>query len=247
MVKSSSGTADWPRAFSISTTITVSLVKERLPAAPMDAITPARRKRDPVKTKMDIIDAATAEFASSGLSGARVDTIAARTHTTKRMIYYYFGSKEGLYEAVLAKAYGGIRDIEKRLANAAENPKSALRQLIEASFDYHDANPEFIRLVMIENIQKAEYVSASDYIKKCNHGAIRILADLLKRGYASGVFKVNAEPIDIHMMISAFCFYRVSNQYTFKALFSCDVGDPSIRSRQRQMVVDTVIRYLCGD
>ena len=213
----------------------------------MDAMTPTRRKRDPAKTKMEIIDAATAEFASSGLSGARVDMIAARTHTTKRMIYYYFGSKEGLYEAVLAKAYGGIRDIESRLADAADDPEWALRQLIEASFNYHEANPEFIRLVMIENIHRAEYISTSDDIKKCNDVAITTLSDLLKRGYASGVFKVRAEPIDIHMMISALCFYRVSNQYTFKALFSCDLDDPGIRSRQRQMVVDTIIRYLSGD
>ncbi|HET9146568.1 MAG TPA: TetR/AcrR family transcriptional regulator [Acetobacteraceae bacterium] len=213
----------------------------------MNAITPNRRKRDAGKTRLDIIEAATAEFAASGLSGARVDAIAARTRTTKRMIYYYFGSKEGLYEAVLAKAYGGIRDVESRLADAVGDPEAAMRQLIEASFDYHAANPEFIRLVMIENIHNAEYISASNDIKKRNDVAITTLADLLRRGHAMGIFKVRAEPIDIHMMISSLCFYRVSNRYTFEALFSCDLNDPGVRSRHRRMVVETVIRYLRGD
>lgn len=212
----------------------------------MDAINSGQRTRDPEKTKQDILEVATAEFAARGLSGARVDAIAARTRTTKRMIYYYFGSKEGLYEAVLAKAYGGIREIESQLAVAANDPEKALRQLVQASFDYHDAHPEFIRLVMIENIHNAEYVAASADIKSRNDVAIAILSDILKRGHASGIFKVKAKPIDIHLMISALCFYRVSNHYTFEALFSCDLSDPETRKRQRQMVVDAVIRYLRG-
>ena len=56
---------------------------------------------------------ARAEFADKGLSGARIDEIAARTRTSKRMIYYYFGSKEGLYISVLEEAYRTIRNIER--------------------------------------------------------------------------------------------------------------------------------------
>lgn len=213
----------------------------------MDVANPVQRKRDAEKTKEDIIDIATSEFASQGLAGARVDAIAARTRTTKRMIYYYFGSKDGLYEAVLAKAYGGIRQIESEMVVETADPEKAMRQLVEASFDYHDAHPDFIRLVMIENIHHAEYVATSIDIKNRNSPAIPLLAELLKRGEASGVFKVKAEPIDIHMMISALCFYRISNQHTFNAIFSCNLADPRTKQRQRQMVVDAVIRYLRAD
>src|SRR5271156_3529378 len=117
---------------------------------------PARRKadrtRDPERTKADILTVATKEFASHGLSGARIDTIAALMRTSKRMIYYYFGSKEGLYLAVLEKVYGDIRSVEQELDLANLPPTDAIRRMIEFTFDYEEAHPDFIRLVSIENI-----------------------------------------------------------------------------------------------
>ncbi len=74
-----------------------------------------QRLRDPERTKKEILEVATEEFAKSGFAGARVDEIASRTRTTKRMIYYYFGSKERLYIAVLEKAYEDIRVTEQNV------------------------------------------------------------------------------------------------------------------------------------
>ena len=59
------------------------------------------RKPDAEKTRQNILAVARREFAAHGLSGARVDAIAARINTTRRMIYYYFGSKKGLYLRVI--------------------------------------------------------------------------------------------------------------------------------------------------
>ena len=130
----------------------------------------SRRQRvnDPDGTKRDIIDVATEEFSGKGFSGARVDNIAARTKTSKRMIYYYFGSKDGLYIAVLEAAYRRIRTVEATLDLATQRPEQALRALIAFTFDYQNAHPEFVRLVMNENILHGAYLSRSKAIQRLN-------------------------------------------------------------------------------
>jgi AcrR family transcriptional regulator len=116
------------------------------------------RKPDAVRTRADILAVARAEFVEHGLSGARVDAIAERTRTTKRMIYYYFGSEEGLYSAVLEQAYSDIRSTEATLALEDQDPLATLRTLIEFTFDYEDSLPDFVRLISIENIRQAGYL-----------------------------------------------------------------------------------------
>src|SRR5207248_4149065 len=116
----------------------------------------AERQRDPVRTQAEILDVATREFAEHGYSGARVDEIAERTRTTKRMLYYYFGSKEGLYTTVLERAYAEIRAAEQTVDVEHLAPLAAIRRLAELTFDHHEAHPEFIRLVSIENVHRTE-------------------------------------------------------------------------------------------
>jgi AcrR family transcriptional regulator len=211
---------------------------------PDDADERSVRSRDPERTKQNILDVATIEFAANGLAGARVDAIAAKTQTTKRMIYYYFESKEQLYAQVLERAYAGIRTIEERMDLDRLDPETALRRLVEFTFDYHDAHPEFVRLVAIENIHNAVHVKGSLSVQKTNRPALAVVKHLLSRGYKAGVFKREIEPVDLHMMISALCFYRVSNRQTFGALFECDLNDPRVRERQRRMITDTVTSFL---
>src|ERR1700684_1186110 len=105
-----------------------------------------KRKDDPEQTRRHIIDIATEEFAAMGLSGARVDAIAERTNTTKRMLYYYFGSKEGLYEAVIEEAYANIRALEQSWHLDTMDPREGLRELVEFTFDFHDKHRDFVRL-----------------------------------------------------------------------------------------------------
>src|SRR3954465_12001227 len=120
------------------------------------------RQRDAVRTKREMLEVATREFAERGYSGARVDEIAARTRTTKRMIYYYFGGKKQLYVAVLEQAYAMIRRAEQTIEVAPLEPTAAIRRLAELTFDHHGAHPEFIRLVSIENIHRAEHIKDRD-------------------------------------------------------------------------------------
>jgi len=202
------------------------------------------RVQDPERTRCNILEIATDEFANKGFSGARVDDIAARMHTSKRMIYYYFGDKEGLFIAVLERAYVRIRQIEATLKLDHLDPESALRMLVGFTFDYQNANENFIRLVMVENIHKGVHLARSGTIEEVNVPAIATLRDIYRRGREAGVFRDGIDEIDLHMSISALCFFNVANRATFSRIFKREMGTPDALARRREIVIDTVIRYV---
>src|SRR6266702_1134415 len=204
----------------------------------------ARRKYDPEQTKRNILEVATQEFSAMGLTGARVDAIAERTNTTKRMLYYYFGSKEGLYEAVLEKVYGDIRALEQDLKVSDMSPVDGLRSLVEFTFDYHDKHRDFVRLVTIENIHGAKYIEQVKTFKNRNATVIHTIEDLLARGVASGDFRDDIDPIDLHLLISSLCFHRIANRHTFGNAFGRDPSHSRLRARHRAMIVDATLRFV---
>ncbi len=203
-----------------------------------------RRRRDPERTKLEILAVATQEFADRGFSGARVDEIAAQTRTTKRMIYYYFGSKELLYVAVLERAYQAIRITEQSVDIAHLDPVAAVRKLAELTFDRHEANPNFSRLVSHENTQRAQFITADGGFPGLDRPVITMLRRALDEGRRTGVFRREIDVFDVHMLISSFCFFRINNQYTFQANFGRSLVDPARRSMYRQMIGDVVVQYL---
>ncbi|SIT46307.1 Transcriptional regulator [Paraburkholderia piptadeniae] len=207
-------------------------------------ISEPRRKYDPEETKRNILEVATQEFSSMGLAGARVDAIAERTNTTKRMLYYYFGSKEGLYEAVLEKVYGDIRSLEQDLHVSDMSPVEGLRSLVEFTFDYHDKHRDFVRLVTIENIHGAKYIEQVKTFKSRNASVIRTIEDLLARGVASGDFRDDIDAIDLHLLISSLCFHRIANRHTFGTAFGRDPSHARLRARHRAMIVDATLRFV---
>jgi AcrR family transcriptional regulator len=214
-----------------------------------DDVSPRRRSRaqrtnDPEGNRRNIVEVATQEFAAKGFSGARVDEIAARTRTSKRMIYYYFENKEGLYIAVLEEAYRKIRSIEATLDLAQQPPEEALRTLVGFTFDYQNAHPEFIRLVMNENILHGAYVAQSKDIQRLNRGAINAVGELLARGQRDGVFRTDLDPVDLHMSISALCFFNVANRATFSTIFKRDMSSRKALAARRAQVVDLALRYV---
>ncbi|MFD3562838.1 TetR/AcrR family transcriptional regulator [Streptomyces sp. NPDC058686] len=208
---------------------------------------PAGRTRDAARTRAEILDVATQEFARAGYTGARVDEIAARTRTTKRMIYYYFGGKEQLFTAVLERAYSAIRQAEQEVDVDHLDPVAAIRRLAELTFDHHEAHPDFIRLVAIENIHEAEHMTASEQLGALNSPAIEVIRRILAAGRASGLFTAEIDAVDLHAMISSFCFFRVSNRHTFGALFGRDLVADDRREHYRTMLGDMVIAYLTAD
>ncbi len=202
------------------------------------------RTNDPERTMAGILAVATREFADKGLAGGRIDAIADATHTSKRMIYYYYGSKEGLYLAVLEDAYRRIRQTEGDLHLADLPPVEALAKLVGFTFDHHYKNQDFIRLVMSENIQRGEYLAQSKVIQDLNVSVIQSIQELYDRGVKSKAFRAGLDPIDIHASISALTFFNVSNRYTFDLIFKRNGHTPKALAARRQNVIDMVLRFV---
>lgn len=195
-------------------------------------------------SRAEILAVATEEFAQRGLAGARVDAIAERTRTSKRMLYYYFGSKEGLYKAVLEHVYSQIRSVETQLDLDGLTPIEAMRRLVELTFDYDESHPHFISLVNVENVNHGQFVAQLTSVRKRYSNILHLMQSVLDRGVASGAFRSDVGAIDARLVIGALCFFRVSNRHTFGALFDCDLAEPQTRRRHRHMIVDAVLRFL---
>jgi AcrR family transcriptional regulator len=202
------------------------------------------RTRDAERTKADILAVATREFADRGFAGGRINEIADKTSTTKRMIYYYFGSKEGLYVAVLEQAYRRIRSLEQQLDVEHLDPVEAIRELAALTFDHHESHPDFIRLVSIENIHRAEYIARSEVLTGLANPALDVIGAILQRGWDAGLFRDDVDALDVHQVISAFCVFRTANRHTFGAIFGRDLLDPAQRDHQRRMLGDLVVAHL---
>ncbi|MAS03414.1 MAG: TetR family transcriptional regulator [Ahrensia sp.] len=207
----------------------------------------ARWKQDPEGVRANILAVALKEFSEHGLSGARIDEIAAKTRTSKRMIYYYFGDKEGLYQKVLEEAYRHVRDGEKELHPEDLAPVDALRQLVEFTFEHHRRNPDFIRLVMIENIHNGDYLKKSELIRQLNETAISRIEAIYKKGVETGDFRKGIAPVAIHWEISALSFFNVSNRMTFSQIFGDDLFDDEGQLALRAQIADSVIRFVSTD
>ncbi len=195
-------------------------------------------------TRAKILNVAIQEFSRHGLSGARIDEIAAETGANKGMIYYYFGGKEGLYVAALEESYRRFRQIESAFHLDDLPPVPALRTIVASTFDYHAQHPEFIRMVMTENIHHGEHIRKIPELRAINRPAIVLLERLCKRGIAEGVFRPDLDPVDLHMSISALSFYNVSNQHTFSFIFDRDLTASAVHAARREAVVDMILRYV---
>lgn len=205
---------------------------------------PVQRQRDAERTRAEILELAMEEFADKGYAGARVDEITARTRTTKRMIYYYFGGKEQLYIAALERAYSIIRGVEQEIDVDQLSPAAALRKLAELTFDHHESHPTFLRLVSIENIERGEHLAKSAVLRGLATPAVDVLERIIERGVAEGVFRADVDALDVHMVISSFCVFRTANRYTFQAIFQRDMLDSQRREHYRRMLGDLVLSYL---
>jgi len=208
--------------------------------------TPARQQ-DPEGTRANIIEVASQEFALNGLSGARIDEIAAKTRSSKRMIYYYFGDKEGLYLSALEAAYATVREGEAELDIAGLSPVDGMRRLVEFTFDHHHQHENFIRMVMIENIHHGQYLERSGVVRELNVTAIARIKELYERGVSEGHFRPGLDPLEIHWQISALCFFNVSNRATFSQLFARDFGSAEMQMKLKKNTSEMVLRYLARE
>jgi AcrR family transcriptional regulator len=200
--------------------------------------------RDPGRTQAQILAAATIEFTAKGLDGARVDQIARRARVNKRMIYHYFGDKEGLYLAALEAAYTGIRSAERSLALSDKDPAEGMRELVLFTWNYFIEHPEFLSLLGTENLHRAAYLKKSKKIRDLHSPLIGMIADLLERGTKKGVFRRGVDPVDLYISIAGLGWFYVSNRFTLSTIFGRDLTKPVSLEARGRTIVEVVLAYL---
>lgn len=187
---------------------------------------------------------ATQEFAELGFYGARVDQIAARSSTTKRMIYHYFGDKDGLFRAVLEKAYADIRAVEASVDFDEFTPRAALARLVRITIEHHDRNPHLAKLVTAENLLDAVHLRSSEHQSDTNVAVVDLVGRLLARGFEAGEFAHTPDPLDLHLIMSGLALFRITNQASIHATFGRDLRDESERERYVQTVTAMILTWL---
>lgn len=203
-----------------------------------------RKRKAPAANRARILSAATAEFAARGFDGASMDAIAAGTHTTRALINYYFGSKERLYLAVLERVYAEIREAERHLELGHLRPLDAIRRIVEFTYDYYVGHEYFVRLVVAENQAKGRHMKRSSSLRRVNGPILEMLGGVIARGQQEGVFRRDADPIEVHKAIAALGMFNVTNQYTFGTLFGQAMGGKGDVGRRRAIVADIIQCWL---
>jgi len=221
----------------------VQAVKPR-PAArkPVKAGTPPIR--DASRTQAAILAAATEEFARSGLGGARVDRIAERARTNKRMLYYYFGDKEALFLAVLERAYEHIRSEEQTLSLTDLPPAEGVSKLVAFTWNYFLAHPEFMTLLNSENLHEARHLKRSAKIRAMHSPLIATLSEVLERGARSGDFRDGVDPVQLYVSIAALGYFYLSNKHTLSTIFGRDLVSPRAKAARLAHIQSLVQGYL---
>ena len=220
----------------------------RAPAtpAPRRAASPGRRPgvraAAAQATRDAILRAATRIFAKHGFDGGRVDQISKAAKSYDRMIYYYFGSKEGLYIAVLEDLYRRFNEAESRLALDLAQPDEALTEVIRFVWNYYRRNPEFITLLNTENLHRGRHIAKSPRAGDYSSPAVRVLGDVLERGVARGLFRSTVTARDIYLMIAAMGYFYLSNRYTLSAFLGERTDTPEAFARWEAFIIDAVRR-----
>jgi AcrR family transcriptional regulator len=201
-------------------------------------------KRDPEGTRRRILLAAADEFAAGGLFGARVDQIARRAETNERMLYYYFGSKEQLFTAVLEHAFGALVETERSLDLDGVAPVEAMTRLAHFVWDYYRDHPELLRLINNENLHEARYIKGSTRIRELISPVVATLAGILERGAKAGLFRTDVDPLKFYVTLSGLGYYIVSNRFTLEATFGLDFSQQEQRDQIVKMNTELLLAYL---
>ena len=205
------------------------------------------REQSARATRESILKAATKIFAKHGFDGGRVEQISSAAKSYDRMIYYYFGSKEGLFVAVLEKMYAHFNELETELEIDLAQPIEALRKTIEFMAGYYQKHPEFVTLLNAENLHRGKHISKSLRAREYSQPAITLLDGVLKSGAAKALFRSDIRARDVYLMIAAMGYFYVSNRFTLSAFLGEDVQRQEAQLHWRAFIVDAVLRTVAKE
>jgi AcrR family transcriptional regulator len=193
-------------------------------------------------TRDNILRAATKVFAKHGYDGGSVEQISKAAKSYDRMIYYYFGSKEGLFIAVLEETYRRFNEAESALQLDVARPVESLQQVILFIVRYYRTNPEFVTLLNSENLHRGKHIAKSLRAREYSSHAIGILDQILASGAARGVFRANVAARDLYLMIAALGYFYQSNRFTLSAFLGENLEAPEALAHWEAFVTDSVMR-----
>ena len=202
------------------------------------------RLRDADRSQAAILQAAREEFAGHGLAGARMDRIAERADVNKRLIYYYFSSKDDLFLAVLESVYADIRQAEQALHLDEIEPVEAIRRLVSFTWHYYLDHPEFITLLNSENLHKAAHLKRSQRIQEMNSPLVQLLDKVLERGRREQLFRDGVDPVQLYISVASLCYFYLSNNHTLSAVFGRDLHAPKAMAQRLSHMTDLVLGYV---
>ncbi|WP_398500666.1 TetR family transcriptional regulator [Variovorax sp.] len=210
-----------------------------------DTKTPKPRQRNAVATRDRILKIASKEFAAHGYDGARIDAIVARCKISKNLVYHYFDSKEALFIEVMERAYGAMRERQNELALTGEDPVRDMRELVEKTVQHFIDQPEFHQLLSTENLHKAVHIRKSKVISEMFNPLRTALSTILESGKQKGVFRRDADWVDLYVSISGLGSYFITNRYTLSYVLDVDLGASDRQQSRLKHASDMVISYLC--
>ena len=202
------------------------------------------QKRNAAATQERLLKAAVAEFCAKGFSGARTASIATRAKCNIRMLYHYFGNKDGLYLAALEHVYAQLRTREEELDLLHLDPVSGMAALVEFTFDHMLEHQEFIRLIGIENIHRGRSLKKSRVVPQAAMPLVQSIETLLHRGQRQGVFQKGINPVQLYVSVLSLSYVHISNKHTLSITFGQDLTDPAWLAKRRKHVCEMVLEYL---
>jgi AcrR family transcriptional regulator len=210
-------------------------------AAPATA-RPGARKLAAIATRDSILRAATKVFARHGYDGGSVDQISKAARSYDRMIYYYFGSKEGLYIAVIEEAYRRFNEAEATLELDEAKPVQALEAVIRFVWSYYQKNPEFITLLNTENLHRGRHIAKSLRARELSSPVIDVTARVLASGMKQKLFRSDLVARDVYLMIAALGYFYLSNRFTLSAFLGESLEAPGALAHWEAFMIDAVLR-----
>ena len=210
------------------------------------AARPGRRARSAQATREAILRAATDVFARAGFAGGRVEQISKAAQSHDRMIYYYFGSKQGLFIAVLEDVYRQFNAAESELALDPDQPVAALSAVIGFVWHYYQQHPEFITLLNTENLLRGQHIAASSGMREYSSPVLAITDQVLRSGVAQGKFRSDVSARDVYLMIAALGYFYLGNRYTLSSFLGEDLQAPAALVHWEAFIIDAVLRTVCA-
>ena len=196
-------------------------------------------------TREAILKAAIKVFAKQGFAGGRVEEISRAAKSYDRMIYYYFGSKESLFVAVIEEIYRRFNEAESRLVLDLTQPVQALRDIIGFIWTYYQKHPEFITLLNSENLHQGRHIGRTQRAGEYASPALEVLGGVLSSGAQAGVFRPELRARDVYLMIASMGYFYLSNRYTLSAFLGENLEEPQALTHWQTFITDAVLRTVC--